>query len=413
MSPHASDEAAFAHVEDLAKALLYEGFVLYPYRASSLKNQQRFPFGVLAPRCYAEAMGDAERWRLHLEVLVHAPDDARLHAQVRCLRYASRDNEAREERIALVGDPIGALRDARRERHTALDAEEDDLDRRFEPLALQSLLEVERLERHVHRVTIEVRNVTQVALSDGARRGRPDRVERQTMVRRSAASVHVLLSVQDSAPTGDGVRERGPSEFVSLLEPPDALTGHVEECRNEGVFPVLVGPAARRDTMLASPVIVYDHPRLAPESPGDFFDGTEMDEMLALRVLTLSPFEQDELRRAGGPGAQLLARVEAMDDDALAALHGRLSVKPPSVVSAGGQAVVVGDRVRIRPRGRGDVMDIALRDRIATIASIEQDVDGVLLVAVTIDDDPGRDLGAQGWPGHRFFYRPDELERLQ
>ncbi len=148
--------------------------------------------------------------------------------------------------------------------------------------------------------------------------------------------------------------------------------------------------------------------------------GFDAGEQLGARTTGPAEFVFLERREGEYPEGEHLVHLGAVEEvawalggEALAALHGRLSVKPPSVVSASGQAVVVGDRVRIRPKGRGDVMDIALRNRIATIASIEQDVDGVLLVAVTIDDDPGRDLGAQGWPGHRFFYRPDELERLQ
>jgi hypothetical protein len=68
--------------------------------------------------------------------------------------------------------------------------------------------------------------------------------------------------------------------------------------------------------------------------------------------------------------------------------------------------------VRLRPRGRGDVLDLALDGEAATVASVEQDYEGRLLVAVTVDQDPGRDLGLAGQPGHRFFFHPDELERL-
>src|SRR5262249_28942842 len=71
-----------------------------------------------------------------------------------------------------------------------------------------------------------------------------------------------------------------------------------------------------------------------------------------------------------------------------------------------------GDRVRLRPRGNADVFDLALRGKTATIESIEQDYEDRIYLAVTVDDDPGKDLGAEGKPAHRFFFGPDEVEPL-
>jgi hypothetical protein len=72
----------------------------------------------------------------------------------------------------------------------------------------------------------------------------------------------------------------------------------------------------------------------------------------------------------------------------------------------------VGDRVRLWPLGTADIMDLALKGKTAVIAAIEQDFEDRVHLAVTVDDDPGRDLGAAGKPGHRFFFRPEELEPL-
>jgi hypothetical protein len=69
-----------------------------------------------------------------------------------------------------------------------------------------------------------------------------------------------------------------------------------------------------------------------------------------------------------------------------------------------------GDRVRLRPRGRADIFDLALEGRTATVEAIEQDFEGRAYLAVTVDDDPGRDLGALRQPGHRFFFFPEEVE---
>jgi hypothetical protein len=72
-----------------------------------------------------------------------------------------------------------------------------------------------------------------------------------------------------------------------------------------------------------------------------------------------------------------------------------------------------GDQVRLRPRGGADILDLALAGKTATVESIEQDLEGRLYLAVTVDDDPGKDLGALRQPGHRFFFQPDEVEPLR
>jgi hydrogenase maturation protease len=71
-----------------------------------------------------------------------------------------------------------------------------------------------------------------------------------------------------------------------------------------------------------------------------------------------------------------------------------------------------GERVRLRPRAGGDVFDLALDGKIATIESIEQDYEGQLHVCVVVDEDPGRDIGLMRQPGHRFFFAPTEVEPL-
>jgi hypothetical protein len=71
-----------------------------------------------------------------------------------------------------------------------------------------------------------------------------------------------------------------------------------------------------------------------------------------------------------------------------------------------------GDRVRLRPSGRADIIDLALAGMIATVEAIEQDFEGRVYLAVTVDEDPGKDLGALRQPGHRFFFGPQEVEPL-
>jgi len=84
----------------------------------------------------------------------------------------------------------------------------------------------------------------------------------------------------------------------------------------------------------------------------------------------------------------------------------------PESVRVAGVDLRAGDRVRLRPRPGGDIFDVALAGRAATIESILCDYEDNIHLAVVIDDDPGRDLGEQRLPGHRFFYAPDEVEPL-
>jgi hydrogenase maturation protease len=157
--------------------------------------------------------------------------------------------------------------------------------------------------------------------------------------------------------------------------------------------------------MLSAPIILSDYPRVAPESPGDFFDGTEVDELLTLRVLTLTDEEKREVRTAGHRARALLDRTEGLSEEQMLRLHGAVRSPAPSIVRPGA-------RVRLRPHGRSDAMDLILSGKAATVVAVERDYEGRLHLAVTVDEDPGQDLGRLGRPGHRFFFRPEEVEPL-
>ena len=188
--------------------------------------------------------------------------------------------------------------------------------------------------------------------------------------------------------------ERG--EFVSLMDPPEQWREAAAACRNVGIWPVLVGEEGQKDTMLSSPIILYDYPQVAPESPGDFFDGTEIDEMLTLRIMTLTDEEKGAMAAVDERAGALLARTEALAREQLLGLHGTVRGLRP--LPAGGQRMMswdpeadrrrvecvhvgpaeirAGDRVRLRPRRRADILDLALAGMAATIEAIEQDFEG-------------------------------------
>ena len=177
---------------------------------------------------------------------------------------------------------------------------------------------------------------------------------------------------------------------------------------------MLVGESGRRDTMLGSPIILYDYPQIAPESAGDLFDSTEIDEILTLRILTLTDEEKDEMRRSDERARRILERLESSPPEHLLELHGRISTMQSSPLAVDERTgFKKGDRVRLRPRKRADIFDTLLEGKVAIIEAVEQDFENKIHFAVVIEDDPGRDLGEMRQIGHRFFFSPEEVEPLE
>lgn len=389
-------QSHLARVRPLADAVLYEGYLLYPYRRSSQKNHRRWMFGTLAPRAESEALGGLEPWRCQTECLIEGDADSALEIGVRFLHFGTRLtadgtlSEEASERTVEVG-PLG-LRElllgpvAHPFRFVAEPAA------RLQHREVSGSIEVAAavLAPGVMRLSVQVMNLTP----------RPEPPEVPASSLRGLASVHALLLV------------RGGS-FVSQIDPGPRLQPLASECRSVGLFPVLVGEPGARELLLCAPIILSDYPQIAPQSPGDLFDATEIDEILTLRLLTLSEAEKREVAAGDERARQLLSRVEQLGEGALAELHGTMHQLPPArrVLIAGVQ-VGSGSRVRLRPRAGGDVLDLALSGRTALVTSIEEDFERRVYVTVAIEDDPGRDLGQRGQPGHRFFFFCDEVEPL-
>jgi hydrogenase maturation protease len=127
----------------------------------------------------------------------------------------------------------------------------------------------------------------------------------------SLISTHTILGVENG-------------KFVSQIDPPDRLKNLAAECCNQGTWPVLIGEEGERDTMLSSPIILYDYPQIAPESPGGLFDGTEIDEILSLRILTMTDDEKREMRQSDERAREILERTESMPPEQFMKLHGVL-----------------------------------------------------------------------------------------
>ena len=483
-----------AAAEAIAQAVLYEGYVLYPYRASAIKNRQRWTFGGIFPRDFAAAAG-SDPCAMQTQCLVcgNAPV---VDIKVRFLHAIERElGELAQPACSLPvdGDPDFVSVPSIEIDGQRFVAWQEAVEREIPvagfaldewpsggaqiPFAFPSMREVEPIRRadgmiaalvqrtaselggeltlaaepvatDAFRMTVRIENTSPCEPCEIA--------DRRLAQRRAFASTHTILTVRNGA-------------FVSLTDPPEPLKEAARGCDNQGTWPVLVGAPGQTDLVLSSPIILYDYPQIAPESPGDFFDGTEIDEMLTLRILTMTDDEKREMAATDPRARDLLARTEAMTPTDLARLHGALrnphsadgsaidgsglanpapnlilprlpqSNPPPQAgegmgggfvgqsdtfrreteskprlasLQIGGTEVTIGDRVRLNPKRRADIMDLVLKDRVAVIEAIECDFEDRIHLAVTIADDPGRELGLAHMSGHRFFFSPDEVQPL-
>jgi hypothetical protein len=328
-------------VDQIADAVLYEGYLLYPYRPS-VKNRQRWTFGGLYPRSYSETQAGTDPWMSQTECLVHAYEGARLSLRVRFLHLQLRRVEGTTldpgrsfapegpaawqeavERDADVGeceltalasrpDTRGFSFPARREEEPI--AAPEGLSRGTvirEQHAISGSVEVsaERAGDSLFKVTVRVRNDTPLP--------EPSRADRDEALLRALVSTHAILGVRDG-------------EFLSMIDPPEPWREIAAGCRNIGTWPVLVGEPGERSTMLSAPIILYDYPQIAPESPGDLFDATEIDEILTLRILTLTEDEKRAMSDVDERARALLERTESLAREQLMGLHGTMcGLRPP------------------------------------------------------------------------------------
>nr|WP_232292024.1 hypothetical protein [Frankia sp. QA3] len=501
--------AGFDAARAVADAVLYEGYLLYPYRRSSGKNRVRWQFGVLAPPRWIEEQpasgspgvsGSADGCRQQAECLVEAAPSATVFLRLRFLQVIRRRVERRDPggRFAQVDElevdgtrelsfdeahprefdlavalsdllePAGPDRAGPPSANTGggpfsiplsvpggVDVEplgprpgEARVVRRRWPVTAAVHLSATRAEApfRLYRLRVVVENT----VADLAA-GRP----RAEALRRSLVAAHSLLGVRGG-------------RFLSLLDPPTWAAAAARACENLRVFPVLAGGEGARDVMLCSPIILYDDPRTAPESPGDLFDATEIDEILSLRTQALTDEEKREARATDRRAAEIIDRVDGIPRAMLDRLHGAVrSLRPvesptaspaadvearaagrpqpqPAAAPSGhqdlgpapeqtpawwepeadrsvhpdrdsvlvaGVTVARGSRVRLRPRPRGsDAHDMFLAGRAARVEAIFLDVDGSRHAAVTLDGDETGDLHRAA--GRYFYFAPDELEPL-
>jgi hypothetical protein len=448
----------FELARKVADAVLYEGYLLYPYRASAAKNQARWQFGVLMPRLWSED-GPEEPWATQTECLLEPEDATTVRVLVRFLHVQSKTVEAVDIEAGTF-DEVRALPvdgselipwDEATEQEVTVEAPlarllEGELaipferpgGRRVEPVHTSAgklagrtvrrrwpvmgtvTLSAERLEGPYGLVRLRLR-------VDNASAWHDPSADRSVALRRSLVAAHSLVGIDHGV-------------FLSLLDPPEWAKPFAEACQNLHTWPVLIGDEGRRDAMLSSPIILYDHPTIAPESPGDLFDATEIDEILTLRTMALTEEEKREARATDERAAAIIDRVDNLPPELLERLHGAVrylrgvegateeeeedepepvpwwdpgadrTVSPETDgVVVAGVTLAKGSRVLLRPgQRRADAQDMFLAGREATVEAVFLDVDGNRHLAVTVDQDPAADL--QRWHGRYLYFSPDEVE---
>jgi hypothetical protein len=323
----------------IARAVLYEGYLLWPYRRSAIKNQQRWTFGGVYPSAYARVSGGADRSVICADVLFEPnADDATIEVSLRFLQVVSRQAVTIGEGGKRTPVPeliVGSMRhlswDEATERTTTVscaalpgesarvdvqlpaDEQEElrrDADGRVVGAIVRSwraidatmtvdIASTSAADRAPLRVTVTVTN-------DAVWRG--DAGARDDAVRNTLVSAHIALRSEHGS-------------FVSTEDAPAELRDVTASLRSAGLWPTLVGLPGERHTLLASPIILGDYPRIAPESPGDLFDGGEIDQLLILNILTLSDEEQAEMRDTDPRAREILDRCRQLGPEALMRLH--------------------------------------------------------------------------------------------
>ncbi|MBG0850550.1 hypothetical protein I2W78_01430 [Streptomyces spinoverrucosus] len=465
-------EARLAVARQVADAVLFEGYVLYPYRASSAKNRLRWQFGVLVPPAWSAATEEHDFQ--HTELLMEPRAGATLAVEVRFLHAQRRRvqracpgggfetvpelalqdrvlvpwDEGHEEQVRLAvpvaelagGDTVVPFtRPASEETEPVRDGAGRTvgrLVRRREEISGTLRLSVSELDGpyRTQRLSVVVENTSDWLPAEDA--------DRDAALPRSLVASHTLLCLDAG-------------RFLSLTDPPEWARGAAAACRNLHTWPVLAGEPGRTDLVLSSPIILEDHPAIAPESPGALYDATEIDEILALRTAALTEEEKREARGTDDRAAAVIDLADSMPPEVLERLHGAVRrlrevttpgtravegvptfrtpgetdhhsgvVRPDTPwwdpgadtavdpardhVLVDGEPVRAGSRVVLRPRLRHtDAQDLFLDGRHALVEAVLHDVDGGVHIAVTVEDDPGADIRRE--QGRYLYFQPDEV----
>jgi hypothetical protein len=373
-------------LDRLVDSLLYEGYALYPYTPGATKNAMPTPFGIVYPPDYAH-LGSHTFDLIRVECVLTHDEGAKVAGTARFLQASGERHEGVARRVEidatsveqLLGDGAGA--------EFSFERGDDG-----PPLTGRARLRAERVGEGVARMRMCVHNTTELEVPG-------TELDRPAALLASMLSTHLVLEADGGV-------------FVSPLERFGEVGEAVSECRNVNTWPVLASPDD--DAVMGAAIFLPDHPSIAPESLGNLFDNTEIEEALLLHVQTLSDSERTEISEHDPKVREMIERAEGATPEQIMGLHGRMELKDPRAgeeqVEVGEQVIRRGATVVLRPHGRngGDPYDTILRGRAATVERIYFDYEDGVHLGVTVDEDPGQELMRDS--GRYLFFRPEEVE---
>jgi hypothetical protein len=365
-------------VDELVDSLLYEGYALYPYTPGATKNATPTPFGIVYPPAYARAL---ESTHDHLELQCVVEGEGEITAELRFLLPSGERHVAEPQRIE--GEGEFSLGDV-----TVRTKLESHRLRGSDPLS--------RGDLDLRGVSFRVENRTLV----------PEGLSRAEALRYSLISTHPVLRVP------------GGARFVSQLDAP---------CGSVNTWPVLASPTD--DVMIGAAIVLPDHPQIAPESRGNLFDNTEIEEALVLHVHALSDRERAEIEEQDAAVQEMIDRALAVTPDEVLKLHGRMELRDPVTrepprpsadvrdptrglpeVEVDGVVFRRGGRVVVRSGLEADLQARMLEGRTVRVERIHRDYDGRVHLGVSVDE-PGHEVLRE--TGRFLWLFPPEVEVVE
>ncbi|TFE67522.1 hypothetical protein [Methylacidiphilum caldifontis] len=407
----------------LARTLLYEGYILWPYHPKALKNNPstRFQFGVLMPKSNEHSL-HYETSSTFSYLFFIAPHTSTLEIWLRFLQLQKRIVEEKRDGDYL---PVEKLFFSNKWFVSWDEAIEHELFYSFSLEQLKNnqeiflevpgktqiedypfgriLRQTETLKAHIKLNCTEKESITVFSIqleNTNQSRNASEAYSRELLLKRAFLSTHFIFKLQ-------------PGQFISQQDPPPFLQPLIHSFNFQGgLWPILLS----NNLVIASPIIIEDYPQIAPESQGDDFDSTEIEELLALSTLGLST-EEKELAEATDPKVQqIFKRWNESQLDSLVRLHGvirkmrRIPENPLKSITIEQKTLSIGQQVKLHPKGRADIADMFYKEKIALVEEIRQDEDGKIHIGVILVDDPASEL--LQWQGRFYYFSPEEIEPL-
>lgn len=282
-------ENNFGKIEKLADAILYEGYALFPYRKNALKNQKRFNFGVLSPKCWAEKQTN-EQYFQQTEILILANESAKISFKVRYLQIENNEDwQTAHEKV---------YENSVEMKEFQISDFKFQIDGKIELIA-------KKLGENLFKLSFKLQNLTEKESFKN--------FSREEILSFSFVSTHTIFEIENG-------------EFISAIEPLETFQKYSQTLENINCFPVLVGER-KRNCVLSAPIILYDFPEASENSFDNFFDGLEIDELMIMNILALTDKEKEEIKKTDERTRKMLEKIENASAEDLLKLHAKMSFR--------------------------------------------------------------------------------------